>query len=686
MSDIEYWASKPSEEVGQEIFKRVEEFYDNLKKDGFYYLLRKSYNAYYGIQGGPSGQMFMSSDILRGGKQGENYNFKANIYRNVLQHMLVLVTSERPAYETMAVNTDFKSQSQAELGDGLLEYYTTEKRSDRSMVRACEYSLFLGSGHVSVTWNPSAGRQYSVNPETGMPVHEGDLQYEAHTPIDVGVDPTCADHRRARWKWVRRWVNRYDLIAEYPDLAEDIARIESRDEEIESWNFTTRFRGESSDEIPVFDWYHDKSPAMPDGRMVSILPGGIVLFDGPLPYQAIPIYTIMPATYLDTPYGYSPGFDMLAVQVGIDEIYSCIITNLIAFGKNNIGVPQGHNFRHQSLEGGLNIIEFDPALGPPVPINLAQTPPQLLEFAMHLEKTMEKLGGINSVVRGDPEGALKGSSGAALALLASQAIQFSYGLQREYEYLHEDVGTATLKTLQMYANTARVALIAGKSKRPYLQEFTGDDLANVDRVVFKRASAISKTTAGKTKIAEDLLANQLIKDAEQYIAVIKTGNLEPMTERPRTKQLNIRRENELLKEGQMVQALISDNHVQHIDEHLAILDDPSARMSPQVVQNVLAHVTEHQSLWASMTPDLLAATGQNPSPMAQMMAAPPQMGSAPPSGGDPNASSVQEPMSGPEQFADQMPSQPGMPGLPQGAPPEAQQAYEQMNAMTGGQV
>lgn len=680
-----YWAAEATERVGKEIWDRIEQYYDAIKTEGYYHILQRSYNAYYGLtsQASAAGKLFVSSAVTRGGIQGETYDHKVNMFRNVLQHMLVLVTSERPAYETMASNTDYKSQSQAELGDGLLEYYVTEKRSDRILVDACETGIVMASGHVSLTWDTSKGRAYAVNPDTGRQIFEGDIELDSHTPLDVGFDAGVTDVKKAPWKWRRIWKNKWDLIAEMPELADVIYGIETRQNELESWCFSNKLAGEESDQIAVFDWYHERSPAIERGRNVQILPGGHVIFDGPLQYSCIPIFTLMPAKMKDTPYGYTPAFDMLSVQEGLDIIYSSMLTNAATFGTSNIGVPKGHDLRVQSLAGGLNLIEFDPTLGPPEVLNFSGFPPVLFELANLYESSLEKLGGLNSIVRGDPEGALKGSSGAAMALLASQAIQFSYGLQREYEFLHEDVGTAMLKTLQQYADTKRVAMIVGKSNRAYQKEFTGKDIENVDRVVVKRASAISKTTSGKVTIAQDLLQGGMIKNPEEYINVLKTGSLDPMTEQPRAKFLNIRRENEMMRDGIEVPAIVTDNHIDHISEHLTILDDPDARADPMIVNLVLAHIEEHRGLWASADPNLLAATGQQPAPMPMApgmqqpgMPQPGTQGPAPTPQGNPQAPMVAK--TGAERLAEEQPRMPNMPELPQQAPPQAQNAYEQI--------
>src|SRR5690606_3929904 len=143
------------------------------------------------------------------------------------------------------------------------------------------------------------------------------------------------------------------------------------------------------------------------------------------------------------------------------------------------------------------------------------TPPEIFNFLEKLENTESLLLGINDVIRGDPQASLK--SGSALALIASQAIQFNSGLQASYVALLEDIGTATIRMLQNFANTKRVASIAGRSERFMLQEFSGEDLSAVNRVVVDVTNPLSRTLSGRLEMAKDLLSIPgAIRSPEQY--------------------------------------------------------------------------------------------------------------------------------------------------------------------------
>src|SRR6185503_15483635 len=110
------------------------------------------------------------------------------------------------------------------------------------------------------------------------------------------------------------------------------------------------------------------------------------------------------------------------------------------------------------------------------------------------------------------------------------SLQFMSGLQQSYVALVEDLGTGIINILKDYADTPRIVAITGKTNRTYMKEFVGDDLNSVSRVIVDVGNPISGTTAGRVEMAEQLLQMGLIKNPQEYIAVINTGNLDMMTE------------------------------------------------------------------------------------------------------------------------------------------------------------
>jgi hypothetical protein len=355
-----------------------------------------------------------------------------------------------------------------------------------------------------------------------------------------------------------------------------------------------------------------------------------VSIDTPIPYRRIYLSRIAPDEQLKTCFGYTIGYDLLPIQESLDALYSTIVTNQSTFGVQNITMPNNADISVTSLVGGLNLISFDPKFGKPESLNLTNTPAEIFKFIEQLENRMETIAGVNSVVRGNPEASLK--SGAALALVASQAIQFNSGFQQSYTQLLEDLATNLIEILQDYAKTPRIAIIAGKSNRTLMNEFNSEDISAIHRVTVNVGNPLSQTTAGKLEIANALLQAGAIKNPEQYLQIATTGRLEPMIENQQAQIMLVRAENEKLSEGEMVQAIATDDHSLHIKEHGVVLSSPESRLDPMIVGNTLGHIQEHIMLLKTTDPVILS--------LNQQPQLPPGMPIAPMGEGAPGAAGV----------------------------------------------
>lgn len=600
-----YFAAKEANKAASDILDKCNSWYNELYHNGYLEKVRDSWMSYHGAT---YNDLSSSHKITFGGEQGELVYLNVNHFRNIGQHILRMITSNRPAFQARAINRDHKSLVQSKLANQLLDYYMRDKRLETVLQRAVEYAIVLGSGYVKTDWNATSGEIFDFNEETNTPIYEGDIEYRTLSPFDVVFDTTREDQNHD-WVICRTFKNKYDLSAKYPELA---SKIESLKTKSEMNKFTGNFHSyDETCDIPVFEFYHRRSESVPDGRYLLFLDEDIILYDGPLPYRNLPIYRISPSDILGTPYGYTPMFDLIPLQEAINSSYSAILTNQNAFAIQNIYVPREAQISFKALEGSLNIVEGNGGAGKPEALNLTASPAEVFKFIELIRTEMETISGVNSVARGSPEASLK--SGTALALVQSMALQFISGLQQQYVQLVEDVGTGTINMLRDFAQVPRIAMIAGKNNKSYIaEEFTGDDLSQVNRVVVEMGNPIANTTAGKMEMANQLLQYGVVKTPEQYINVLKTGNLDTITDDVVKELLLIEDENERLSEGEPQTALAIDEHLKHIKGHRAILSNPNMRKDKALAQLVLEHISEHINHLRNTDPALLQMIGEQP--------------------------------------------------------------------------
>jgi hypothetical protein len=673
-----YFALAAPDEIAGKLYEKVQSYFMYLQQSGRLDIWRKMYWAYYG-------PALAGCQTNFTGEQGEMVTISVNQLRSLMTNLLTLTTSMTPAYDCRTSNTDHESQAQAIVGKSVVDYYLREKKLKSHMNAATEFALMYAEGFVAVPWNATAGENYGVDPTTGAVITEGDIEYRSFGPMDYVRDFTKDTPFDHAWGMPIEWVNKFEIAAKYPDFADKIVKLS---ETSDIFNGVDTFRESrrqifgtfDSDEIPLFTFYHKPTDALPQGRMVMWLSDDITLFDGPIPYKDVPVYRIACAEWRGTPFGYSVGFDLLPVQEMYDSIHSTICTNQNTFGVQNIWNQLGDTMEATTLAGGLRLLSSKVK---PEPLQLTQTSPESFNYGQTLSQIMETLSGINSVARGNPE---RDMSGAAMALLQSTAIQFSAYLQSSYAGLLEDCGTATLERLKVFAKVPRMMALAGKSKKAYMQQFKAEDISQVNRVLVDMGNPIMNTTAGKMNLADKLLETGLITTPEQYIMVMTTGQLEPLYERDQSTMMCIRKENEMIAEGELPSAVLTDDHILHIKEHSTVANSPDSRINPQIMQTYTAHVQEHITLWKGgvdqatgmpipgMDLDLMQALNIPP-PQSLLMQAqmpPPGAPSGPPNaGGMSPAGQAMNPANPVTQAASKV-GPPKMPKAPPGTPPANQ--------------
>ena len=603
-ADKRYFAQRESSEKAEILLSKANSWFNTMESNGYLEKLRSSWSAYYGMY---YSSFSNSHKITFSGDQAELVNISVNHLRNIGEHMNNMITSVRPTMEARSVNSDAKSIIQTKLANGILDYYFREKRLEKFLERAVESAIVLAGGYIKMEWNATSGEIVDFSEELNAPIYEGDLEFTNLSPFDVYYDGNKEDDY-LDWMVVRGFRNRYDLIAKYPELEGEILRLPSKNEY--EYMDTSSLIMEETDLVAVYEFYHRRTEAMPQGNYMLFLSKDAVLTDVDLPYRKIPVYRIAPSYILGTPYGYTPLFDLLPIQDGINSLHSTILSNQNALGLANILVPRNSDIDFSELGSGLNVIEYNAQVGKPEALNLLQTPKEIFEYLTMLEKAMETISGVSSVTRGNPEASLK--SGTALALVQSMAIQFMSRLQRSYVQLIEDVGTGIIDILKDYAQTPRIVNIVGKYNKTYVQDFTGDDIDGISRVIADVSNPLAKTVAGRVQMAEQMLQMGVIKNPQDYMSVINTGEIETLTDDTQRQITLARIENEKMMNLEEALVIFTDDHAYHIMEHSNLTADPDLRYNSELMQLVYNHIQEHIDQLRNTDPDLLAILKQQP--------------------------------------------------------------------------
>lgn len=615
MSTNYYFASVESEKIGAEIFKKIKDWNRYISTSGMLSIWAKLYKEYYkaGVHYGR---------IQRSGKAKEYRNLYINDFRSLIQHLVTLITDTKIFPEPRAINSDYKSQAQTLIAKTVLEYYNREKKIDSRLFECAEMAIAMCEGYIGLEWDAKAGEVYEELSEEGETTYKGDLNSFLILPPDKIRDIGLQSANDGDWTIIKRFDNKYKLAAKFPEKAEEIKKLtnpkESAMDDKDAIFFTTFDRDRisvGSDIIPYYIFYHAKNAAIPDGRFVIAITSDIVVIDKPLPYVEIPVYGMFPGLLHGTPFGYGPAMDMLPIQEALDVAMSSVMTNVNAFGVQNITAPDSSSISVSELTGGMKWVKYQEGTAKPEPLVFldAGLLSSLERFVTMLTQKQQDVIAINAAARGNPAPGL--TAGVSIALLQSTAISYAKPLVRSYNNCAEDVLTGIVRILKEYAVAPRNAYIAGHSQASYVVEFRNTDLSKIDRVQVNQGNPIMGTNSGKWNLAEMLVKYGLIKNPDEVVTVITTGQVEGILENPTKERLLIQYENELLMKGIKPVVMASDDHRAHLNSHRGVTANPEIRNSEEgalVVEANTAHMQEHFEMLKTLDPDFLMVFGQQP--------------------------------------------------------------------------
>ena len=339
-----------------------------------------------------------------------------------------MTCQQKLAYDPQAVDGSHKAMEQIRLAKGLLNLYTDrcDIDLDGKLRKATQYCQMFMESFVIALWDETKGKTVALDVENSTLVPEGDISIRVYDPLSVVRDVYRSDGESDQWYIIREECNKVDLAVQYPQYEKDIM-ADSLDTIYRDRQIYPCY-SPLSDIIWKWTLFHDRTIAVPQGRMLTFISDVVILEDGPLPeeYDKPPVHRMAPEDLAGSPWGYTDAMDALPICNAISRLHSTALTNNITFGLQHILAPRDGGFNEASLGTGLTLIEWDATKGPnykPEALTLTKSAPELYEYINVLTQTAGTLMGINEVTRGNPDLVLKGAqSGAALALMSTQSI------------------------------------------------------------------------------------------------------------------------------------------------------------------------------------------------------------------------------------------------------------------------
>lgn len=659
-----YWATLQGEDFVTAAKERFKRFEDDLASSGDLDRMKVAVTEYFGED--EDGNTTYRTE--KAGSSDQLRTLKTGHYASIVQNKLTIAKADTPAFIPVARNTDEKSQAQTLLAKALIHYEMDEGGDEKAVELATEIAEVMMWSWLVACWEDDAGPVVERLPEidgaTGQVTetvrHEGKPTTKVFLPVDAAFEFNSRA-QRLNWLLTREWDNKHDVAAQAAAMGldgQEIAQIQDDTKTDRSW--LREMARHDSDEIPVYEFRHEKTPAVPEGRLVRFLSNGMVLKDGPLPYEDMAVCKVATSERFGTPRGYARSHDSLGLQKAVDVLYSIGYSSARALAGTWIWAPEGSNLTAQKLTESVTIIRGGHAQAKPEALVFHKGESGLAEQREGYVRDMANLQGMDDLSMGREERQL---SGAAMALLDTRTQRAVSKLASAIVDSKKWLANQKIRLYRDFAAYSRkLPLIIGKTKQPMMRAFARDDLDSIDRVMVQTASPLMKQPAGRLEVANMLLQHGLI-DARTYIAILETGQYEPATEAPMAKLMWARSTAERLAQGEPITPLISDDPTLCIPEWLSVLSTQEARNNPVIAENVLGAVQTMLDLWTSADPRLLAVLQIPPAPVPMMPGMPGADGTMPPAPGEQSATPPPE-GGAPNTVPGQEPGMPSMPTNP----------------------
>ncbi|MDE2020356.1 MAG: hypothetical protein KGJ13_08480, partial [Patescibacteria group bacterium] len=313
----EYFARLPSKDCVETCEDFIDRYYDEAAQSGRIALFRTSFYDYY------EGYL-VRGQLYRRGSQGEQTGITVNNYHNLIKHRITQACQQRLSYEPQAIDGTHRAMEQVRLAKGILDLYTERPDIDLDGIhrKAALYSQLFGESFVSCLWDESIGKSVALDTETQSVIPEGDVALKVHDPLEVVRDIYRTSSGDDEWIILREEVNKVNLAVQYPQFETEIMAqsLESTYNKRQIYPCYS----EISDIIWVWTLFHDRTVAVPQGRLVKFITPEIILSDGPLPseYETIPVHRMAEEDLCGTPWGNTDAFDAMPICHAISRLHA----------------------------------------------------------------------------------------------------------------------------------------------------------------------------------------------------------------------------------------------------------------------------------------------------------------------------------------------------------------------------
>jgi hypothetical protein len=592
------------------------------------------------------------SGIIFEGEKGELAKTIIPKARVLIRQYISLATKQRYSFDCVTDVGDSNPMMTARIGNSIVKSETDKHKIDLLAEKIVETCSVEGWCYCTNTWNTGSGEIWARADDQGNMLYSGGTDIELFTIQDVIFDWTKKNPQDLEWIIIRKKKNRWDLISQFPEMADAIRALPIASFEQNTMPTTMQEQSEyNEDDVFIREFYHKPTPALPFGRMAIWGNKDTVFFDKEEnPYGCLPGVMFVFQPVKNTLIGYPMMSNLLVQQELFAAEMGTVATNHSAFGVQSVLCPRGSNISVNQIAAGMTFLDYTPANaeggGEIKSLNLTNTPPEIFNFIQMLSSGLEEMSNINSTLRGQPPANV--TSGAMAATLSANALEFIYSDTKGLTMGLETLLSMSIKNYQKFAKVDQVIDVIGEGNSSMAQDFKSEDITGIKQIKIRQGNPLLNTIAGRLQLGESILP--LLQAGKndavtRYLGILEGAPVESLFESELSEGTAVSQEIEALQRGEQIAPLISDNHPMFIRAYQKLVYSPAVRKNGTLVQSLLALMMERLNLEMQCPPELKAILRNLPMPMMAPEAP------VPPTDEAPSESAAQEPVTQPSQQA-----------------------------------
>lgn len=538
--------------------------------------------------------------------------------RRVFNHVAPIIDSRlsklsriRPALAVRSASDDEKDRHAAQLASAILSAVQEDCDADGVMNTAALWSEVCGTAFYKVLWNGGKGNAVGELPD-GKKVYEGQADIVAVPPFEIYPYSLGVENIDDQPSIIQAKALTVDEI--YSAYGVKLAGRDLKEFELTPTAKKSDTGGNMPEETGVgtayelvIERYEKPTGDRPDGRL-TVVAGGVLLFDGILPYKngvcGTRGYPFIKQTAMPVA-GRFFGTSVVNRLIPLQRAYNAVknrkheFLNRIAMG--TIAVEDGSVDADEIANDGLmpgKVIVYRQGGKPPEMLTLGTLPTGFEKEEENLLNEFAKVSGSGNIAENaDSFAGITSATGLQLIIdQDDQRLSLTYASMKR---ALKEIGRHILRLYRQFATHTRLLKFAGNGDAYSVVAFKGSDISS-DDVMLEADSDMNMTAAQKRTVVYEILDKGLFADENgkipcavknkilEFIGYASFGNAPDLVELNRGRA---EEENARLLDGD-VEACEFDDHAAHTEIHKAYL--LTAQHDENVRLRICAHIRTHE--------------------------------------------------------------------------------------------